>query len=94
MLVIAYSDFSHSVLPVISLTNSHMLITAHSDFSHSVLPVALLTNSYMPVTAYSDFLYTISPIILLTNSYSVLPVVVYSKSIDRLVLLAKYLFNN
>ena len=91
MPIITYSNFLYNVLSVILLTNSYMLITAHSDFSYSVLPIILLTNSYIPVTAHSDFLYSISPIILLTNLYSVLPIAVYSKSIDGLALLAKYL---
>ena len=94
VLFAAYSDFSHSVLPVASLTNSYMPIAAHSDFSHSVLPIASLTNSHIPITAYSNFSHSVSPVILLTNPYSVLPVVAYSKSIGGSALLVKYLFGD
>ena len=94
MSITAHSDFSHSVLPVASLTNSYMPVTAHSDFSHSVLPVVSLINSHMPITAYSDFSHSVLLIILLTNSYSVLPVAAYSKSMGGLALSAKRLFGD
>ena len=88
MPVVVYSDFLYSVL-LINLYNIPVVV--YSDFLYSVLPIILLINSYMFITAYSDFLYSVLPIILLINLYSVLPIAAYSKSIDRLALLTKYL---
>ena len=91
VLFIVYSNISYNIL----LTNLHSIpVATYSDFLHSILPIASLTNSYILITAHSDFLYNISSIILLTNLYSVLSIIVYSKSINRLALLAKYLSSN
>ena len=77
------------------LTNPHSIpVIVYSDFLYNVLSIISLTNNYIPVTAYSNFSHSVLPIILLINPYSILPVVVYSKFIDKLTLLTKYLFNN
>ena len=89
--VIVYSDFLYNILPIILLINSYIPVVMYSDFLYSVLSIASLINSYMPVIAYSDFSHNISFIILLINLYSVLPIIAYSKSIDRSALSVKYL---
>ena len=48
----------------------------------------------MLIITYSDFSHSISSIILFINSYSVLPIIAYSKSINKSALSAKYLFND
>ena len=66
----------------------------YNNFLYSILSIVSLINSYILIIIYNDFLYNILPIILFTNLYSILPIVVYNKSIDKLALSTKHLFNN